>query len=246
MYISTTGLVLREVRYKESSKMLTVLTDSMGKVPVSARGALRKGSKIGAAAQFLTFSEMTLSGTNGRWTMTEGRVLEEFRGLREDLMLLSLGTYFAELAELVSDEDVPDPELMQLLLNTLFALSEGLRSPELIKAAFELRLMCAAGFAPVTNSCPVCGKEDMARPVLDLAGGAVRCGGCGAGLSAPLCEGSLAAMRYIVTAPPRKLFSFQLGKEALFRLTEACERYVMTQLGCELRSLAFYKSMRKQ
>ena len=246
MYITTTGLVLREVRYKESSKMLTVLTDTMGKVPVSARGTLRKGSKTGASAQFLTFSEMTLSGGNGRWTLTEGRVLEEFRGLREDPALLALGAYFAELAEMVSDEDVPDPELMQLLLNTLFALSEGLRSPELIKAAFELRLMCAAGFEPVTDCCSVCGSENPERPMLDLAGGAVCCGKCGSGLRAGLCEASLSAMRYIVHAPPRKLFSFSLGQESLSRLAEACERYVLTQLGCELRSLEFYKSMRKQ
>ena len=43
MFLTTRGLVLREVRYKESDKILTVLTQHEGKVTVRARGALRKG-----------------------------------------------------------------------------------------------------------------------------------------------------------------------------------------------------------
>ena len=43
MFLTTRGLVLREVRYKEADKILTVLTQHEGKVTVRARGALRKG-----------------------------------------------------------------------------------------------------------------------------------------------------------------------------------------------------------
>lgn len=43
MFLTTQGLVLREVRYKEADKILTVLTQHEGKVTVRARGALRKG-----------------------------------------------------------------------------------------------------------------------------------------------------------------------------------------------------------
>ena len=46
MFKTTRGLVLREVRYKEADRILTVLTEDMGKMTVKARGALRKGSKI--------------------------------------------------------------------------------------------------------------------------------------------------------------------------------------------------------
>ena len=60
MFKTTRGLVLREVRYKEADRILTVLTEDMGKMTVKARGALRKGSKIAAATQFLVFSELTM------------------------------------------------------------------------------------------------------------------------------------------------------------------------------------------
>ena len=170
MYVNTLGLVLRETRYKESSKMLTVLTAAEGKISVSARGAMRKGSKIAAAAQLLALSDMTLLNTNGRWILTEARSVEQFRGLRSDVEKLALGSYFSELLETVSDEDSPDPAILTLGLNAVYALSESIKPDRLVKAAFELRLMCLAGFAPQLGACSVCGNTGEAM-ALDLIGG---------------------------------------------------------------------------
>ncbi|MBQ5364205.1 MAG: recombination protein O N-terminal domain-containing protein [Bacteroidales bacterium] len=62
MFQTTKGLILREVRYKEADRMLTILTESEGKITAKARGALRKSSRTGAATQQLTWSELTLFG----------------------------------------------------------------------------------------------------------------------------------------------------------------------------------------
>ena len=179
MYINTTGLVLRETAYKDSSKILTVLTGTEGKLTVSARGALRKNSKLAAPTQLLVFSEMTLLSSRGRWTLTEAQGVEQFSGLRSDISLLALGSYFAELLEAAADEDSPSREFLPLCLNALYALSEGVKEPEYVKPAFELRLMAASGFAPLIARCAVCGRGDMERGYLDLAGGTIRCGVCG-------------------------------------------------------------------
>ena len=45
MFTTTDALVLREVRYKEADRILTLLTSAEGKISVKARGALRKGSR---------------------------------------------------------------------------------------------------------------------------------------------------------------------------------------------------------
>ena len=114
MFLTTRGLVLREVRYKESDKILTVLTQHEGKVTVRARGALRKGSRITAATQLLTYSDMTIFENRGRRTLNEASTVEEFLGLRADLGAFALGSYFAELLETVSAEEYPDPPVLQL------------------------------------------------------------------------------------------------------------------------------------
>ena len=64
----TTGLVLRVTETKEADKILTVLTPDMGKIPLIARGARRKNSRIAAASQLLAYSELTLY-KRGNWHM---------------------------------------------------------------------------------------------------------------------------------------------------------------------------------
>ena len=247
MYITTTGIVLRETLYKESSKILTFLTASHGKITVSAKGARRRGSKTAAATQFLAFSELTLCETRGRFTLTEARSLELFEGLRQDIELLSLGSYFAEALEATSDEDSPGTEILSLGLNALFALAEGKRPPELVKAAFETRLAALAGFEPMLDACAVCGKEDPEAPSLSLNGGALHCRSCrpaGAGMSAELCRDSLFAMRYIISADPKRVFSFTIAGAARERLCRAAEAYLLAQLGHSFRTLDFYRSIK--
>ena len=84
MFETTKALILREVRYKESDRILTVLTDTDGKRTLKARGALRKGSKMAAATQQLTFSELTLFENRGHATVNEATLIEPFEGLRAD------------------------------------------------------------------------------------------------------------------------------------------------------------------
>ena len=170
MFLTTRGLVLREVRYKEADKILTVLTQHEGKVTVRARGALRKGSRITAATQLLTYSDMTIFENRGRRTLNEASTVEEFLGLRADLGAFALGSYFAELLETVSAEEYPDPPVLQLGLNSLYALSRALCPPEQIKAVFELRLMCLAGYEPDLSCCAQCGAAEPDEPGRELLG----------------------------------------------------------------------------
>ena len=101
MYHTTRGLILREAKYKESDKILTILTETEGKISAKARGVARTRSKLAAATQLLCFSELTLFGNKGLWTINEATTVEQFRGLRGDIELLALGSYIAELLEAV-------------------------------------------------------------------------------------------------------------------------------------------------
>jgi len=104
MFNTTQALVLREVKYKEADKILTVLTARDGKLTVKAAGAMRKGCRYRAATQLLCFSEMTLFGNRGRWSLNEAETIEQFTGLREDIRLLSLGSFLAEQTDTREEE----------------------------------------------------------------------------------------------------------------------------------------------
>ena len=245
MFKTVNALVLREVRYKEADRILTVLTDTDGKLTVKARGALRKSSRSAAATQQLTYAEMTLFGNKGRWTVNEASVKEAFAGLREELERFALGAYFAECLEAFSVEDQPDEALLQLGLNSLYALSRALCPAEKIKAAFELRLMCLSGYAPELGRCAVCGKEPE-EPCLSLDRGQICCRGCGyaMGERCDLTGGALDAARHICTAPARQMLAFRIGDDALLRLADAAERYLLRRAERGFSTLDYYKSCR--
>lgn len=247
MFETVRGLVLRQVRYKDADLILTLLTAEHGKMTVKARRALRRGSKLSAASQALCFSEFTLFGSQGRWTADEGETVEQFLGLREDISQLALGTYFAELLDTVCQYDVPAGQVLPLALNALYALSRGIYGPAQVKAAVELRLMCLEGFQPEVERCGVCGRIDVQGPMFSPASGAVHCRACAAetdGGSTGLDDASLAAMRHIVKAAPKKVFSFAVPDVSLERLCRAAELFVQYQLDRSFYSLDYWKSVR--
>lgn len=244
MFKTVNALVLREVRYKEADRILTLLTDTEGKLTVKARGALRKSSRTAAATQQLTWSEMTLFGNRGRWTVNEAAVREGFDGLRDDMEKLALGACFAECMEALSVEDQPEPELLQLGLNCLYALSRGLWPQEKIKAAFEARLMCLSGYTPELRACAVCGREPE-NPVLSLDHGWVCCRGCASGERVELGPDALSALRFLCTAPAKQLLSFQLSDAGLDRLGRATELYLLRRTERGFSTLDYWKKIRK-
>ena len=244
MYKTTKALVLREVKYKDADKILTVLTERDGKLTVKARGALRKSCKYGASSQLLSYSEMTLFQNAGKWSLNEAETIEQFLPLRGDIAALALGTYFAELLEAVSDEDDPNPALLQLGLNSLYALSRAMYPAERIKAVFEMKLMCLSGYRPQLAGCPVCGKRPPEDPLFSLNGGTVHCRACppgAVGVSLPVSAETLQAMTYITDAEPKRIFSFRVSPDADRQLADLAEAYVMAQLERGFGALDYWK-----
>lgn len=246
LYTVTRGIVLRETETKESDKILTLLTQDRGKIAVIARGARRKGCKFAACAQSLAYSEWTLYQKGDWYYANEGSTIELFDGLRNDLEAMALGFYFAELTESVTTEGTLAEELLRHLLNGLYAASALHKPPALVKAAFELKLLCLAGYEPLADGCAYCGCPEPEPPLLDVVQGVLRCRTCGvkeSALSMPLCRDSLAALRHIIYGDPKWLYAFKLGQDALGRLSGAAEAFVAAQLERGFRTLDFYKSL---
>ena len=223
MYLTTRGLVLRTTEYKETDRILTILTDHDGLLSVKARGVRSNRSKLKGACQLLTYAEFTISDARGFTAITEATAIE--------------------LEEVLSQEDASSPALLPLILNALYALSKLKKPPRLVKAATELRLAAIAGYMPELSGCCVCGNPEPDR--FSIADGTLECADCRAsdGVRMPLSPASLAAMRYIVSCPDKKLFSFTLTGAAEKELCDAAESYLLTQLERSFYTLDFYKSL---
>ncbi|MBQ8359288.1 MAG: DNA repair protein RecO [Oscillospiraceae bacterium] len=245
MYLNTKGLVVRVTPYNDTDAILSVLTPNHGKLTVKARGLRRKNSPLIAPCQLLAYADFILFEYRNMYTINEAHSVELFSALRKDLQKLSLGSYFAQAAETMSQEDLPNPELLSLVLNCLYGLSK-LDVPEtMVKAVFELRSACLSGYAPDLFGCYRCGCAYPDR--FDISEGRLECAACrnpeSTGLRMPVNPGVLDAMRYICSCDSRKLFSFQASPETLEALNYVTESYLSTQLERGFSALDFYKSL---
>lgn len=243
MFLKTDGLVVRQVNYKDNDQILTVLTKEHGLMTLKARGVRSRSSRLKGACQLLAYSEFTVFENRGFHTIDEANAIQMFPELRTDIELLSLASYFAQVAEVLSQEDMPNPELLSLTLNAFYALCRRLCTPELVKAAFELRAACLGGYTPELSGCAVCGDPEPDR--FDVRGGILCCASCsaGEGLRLPVSPGSLAAMRYLVSCDAKRLFAFRLEGRAVKELCDLTETYLQTQLERGFYTLDFYKSL---
>ena len=245
MYLTIRGLVTRVTAYNDTDALLTVLSSEHGKLTVKARGLRRKNSPLTAPCQLLAYAEFTLFEYRGMYTVNEAHSIELFTGLRRDLFKLSLATYFAQVCDVISQEDIANPKLLSLILNSLYVMDKLNLSLSQIKAVFELRCACFAGYAPYLDGCYNCGGTYPDR--FNISEGRLECSGCKEpgdnGIRLPISLGVLDAMRYIVSCEDKRVFNFQIGDVTADDLTNVTEAYLTRQLEQSFSSLDFYKSL---
>ena len=245
MYQKVQGLVLRVTEYNDRDVLLTLLTKEFGRITVKARGARRANSPLAVSCQLLVLSEFSLFEYKDNYVVNEAHVVELFQGLRLDICKLSLATYLVQVVDLISQEDVPNSQILSLILNCLYGLSSLSIPDAKIKTVFELRCACLAGFYPDLDADLT--AIDCDRLYFDIAEGCLAFDSGGAnfstGIRMPVSVGMVCAMRYICGCDQKKIFSFSINDDALESLSYVTEAYLSTQLERGFSALDFYKSL---
>ena len=222
------GLVLQEYEEKGANRTLAILTAERGMLRAAAFGSGKAQSTLAGATQLYTYSEFSLLARRGGFRVEEAAVVAQFRELTQDFVRFSLAAYFGQLLTDAAPAGLPAPESLKLALRALYTQSLGKQDTELVRAAFTLRLMSLAGFAPELGGEGPCFLPSEGR----FADRGVR-----------VTPGAAAAMRHIVDAPTEKVFAFTLGGESLETLAEACEQYTAVCSEHAYGTLDYYKKL---
>ena len=140
--------------------------------------------------------------------------IEVFYNLRIDLDKLKYAVHINKIVQDVTHENQNCYKILQLLLNTLYTISETDKNLDMILGIFQLRLLCILGFTPQIRECCNC-KEKERLAYFSIKDNGVKCKICEDTSTLEISESTLNAIRYTVTAPPKKLYSFNLKSEAL-------------------------------
>lgn len=266
MLITVKGLVLRETPVGDFDKMLTVLTAEHGKISVFARGAKKMKSSFFVSTQMFCYSEFVLRKTTDIFYVNDGSLIEGFFALRDTLEGSALASYVADVARDISTENTDESNLLRLTLNTLFAIAKSKKPLPLIKAVFELRAVCYAGFLPRLSGCDVCGKAPLPTYFFDIASGIFLCEECyharekffedeagrvneaesiyvNTHVIVQISPSVFAAVIYALSAPQERIFSFTLEDDALHDFASLCEKYLLCHLERGFNTLDFYHQL---
>jgi DNA repair protein RecO (recombination protein O) len=196
-----------------------------------AKGARRPRSALLAGTQFLCFGDyMMYKGANS-YTINSCETIELFYNIRTDWGKLVYATKVTKMIRDVTTENQNCYRILQLYLNTLYTISETDKDLELVFSIFRMRLLCILGFSPYIGGCVTCGKkEDITHFSLKDSG--LKCEYCHRtdtsciGVNA----GTIDAIRYIETAPAKRLFSFNLKEGSLSELEIVSKLYTFDKL----------------
>ena len=246
MRTNTDGLILKEQNIGEKDKLVTVLTRHNGLVRAFVRGAKSVKNRKNSSTGMFCFSKLSLYKTKDTYIIDEAEPIELFFELRNDLEKLSLAQYFSELVISLVQEDEPAEEYLRLILNSLHFLAKGKIPNEQVKAITELRIMCIAGFMPNLIACDRCGEYETETMYFDVEDGLLYCENCvPSDMIFQLDIGLIKALRHIAFSDFEKIYAFKMEEYALPDLSYITEKYLLSKLQRNFKTLEFYKEITK-
>jgi len=178
----TEAVVLRSIKWSETSRIVTLYTLGFGKLKVVAKGARRPKSQFGASLEPITHSAVVFYRKEGRdlHTLSQCDLIAAFPKIKSDLSTLTYASAVCELMDrLITGED-PNRPLFRALVETLGGIEGGAAADaEKFLWRFQLHLAAFLGYRPEFGTCVRCGAAlEGAKVAFSFALGGTLCERC--------------------------------------------------------------------
>ena len=150
------GIVVSEVPYKDSSKVLNILCEE-GVIGVVSKGCKRINSPLRVISNKLTLGEYVIYYNESKLsTLKEGSVIDNFNNIKNDLNKISHATYITDLVNQVMKQNA-DPTVFSLYVSALKKIDEGINET-VVMNILEIKLLDYLGVGINLNGCAKCGS----------------------------------------------------------------------------------------
>ena len=173
--ISVEGIVISNVDYKESSKIINIYTKDMGIIGCISKGCKSLKSKLRLASEKFAYGTFHISyRENGLSTLMEADILDYFFNIKSDIVKISYLAYICELSSKVFREcNVKD--VYSLMISAIRKLEEGYE-PKVITNILELKYLNYIGINLNLDECVSCGSNKVVT--ISLQKGGYICANC--------------------------------------------------------------------
>jgi DNA repair protein RecO (recombination protein O) len=242
--VKTPAITLKSRKWGEADRIVTFYAKHLGKIRAVARGARRPKSRMAAALEPLTLSDLNLFEKPGDtlYRVSQVDLVEPFLRFREDLTMMAAAARMANVVSAVTPDGDPDPHLFD-------TLEQGLRSlvasddSALTALLFQIRLLGLTGFRPQTDHCAGCGKTKVIQePQFSPASGGLVCAACAARQRVPclpLSRGSLAFLQQALCLAPEVVTRLKAAGQVRWEVEDAIDSYVTVVAGRRIPPVDF-------
>ncbi|MBN1435101.1 DNA repair protein RecO [Candidatus Fermentibacterales bacterium] len=180
MRLTTPAFVLRQVRWSDSSLILTLYSLDLGRTSAMAKGALRPGSSFAGQLELFSLVEVGLSRREGREldTITSASAMEHNQALRSDPLAFGHACLFGEWVLGLMYGNEPSQPVFHLIARTLAGLCV-LPDRWAVTCAGVESLVRLAGMGIELRRCTLCGRETGDSARFSARSGGVVCEACG-------------------------------------------------------------------
>lgn len=225
--IKTKGIIIAQSNMGDNDKMVTILTPDLGKIGCAAKGARRPKSNLMAGTQFLCFADFIIYKGVSSYNINSCEPIEIFYNIRLDIDKLNYASEIAKIVRDVTDENENSYNILQLVLNTLYMISESDKDLDFIMSIFKLRLLSLIGFRPIIENCTNCNEKNDLR-FFSFKDNGLKCESCSKQDKGAieLSESTIKAIKFIIWAEPKKIFSFEMSDESKAQLKLLTKLYL--------------------
>ena len=242
--ITLTGMVLSASPVGEYDKRLVILTKERGRITAFAKGARRANSPLLAAACPFVFGSFTAYEGQSAYRVAQAEVKNYFRELAKDMEAACYGSYFLEVANYYTRENIDELPMLRLLYGALRAILNPSLDNRLVRRVFELKAMAVNGEHPQFFACADCGAAQPLSAYLPEKNGVV-CDACKEQYPhrMELRDSTVYALQYIVSSNMDRVFAFGVSDEVLFELSSLVQGLCKKRIDREFKSLEILETI---
>jgi DNA repair protein RecO (recombination protein O) len=143
--IKTTGIIIKRKNVGEADRIITMMTQEMGKIQVKAKGVRKITSKRSSHIELLNHGSFSLYKSGGMPILTEVDTYNTFNELKTDLSKVGLAYHICELVDSLCPDNQENESVFSLLYGLFTQLGNTKEAGRLIHE-FEINLLQELGY----------------------------------------------------------------------------------------------------
>ncbi len=232
------GIVISEVNYSETSKILNVLTKEYGIIGVIAKGARRLKSELRSVSEKLVYGYFTIYYKKDKIsTLVSVDIIDSFKLIKKDITKISYSLFLLELATQVYKQN-NDEEIYNILIASLLKINEGME-PLVIMNIVELKYLKYLGVLPIMDKCVSCGGTNFIVSISVQKGGYI-CKNC-CSTETYLSKNTIKMFRMFYYVDIAKISKIEITKKVQQEINNLLDQYYDDYTGLYLKSKDFLK-----